>query len=220
MINEPLPEARIMSVTESRATIILCGGQSTRMGFPKPWLPFGPERMLQRVARIVEEVTPHRIVVAAAGMDLPPLPPNVVIVRDEHEARGPLEGLRAGLKAAQACDAVYVTGCDVPLLVPAFITRLFAECGDHNACVPQDEKFSHPLAAVYRPSALAAVERLLAADHRRLTDLLDVIAAKRLPVSQLRDVDPELVSLRNLNQPEDYFAALAAAGLSLTERTQ
>ena len=31
--------------------VVLCGGESRRMGQPKAWLPFGPERMLQRVVR-------------------------------------------------------------------------------------------------------------------------------------------------------------------------
>ena len=32
--------------------IVLCGGRSRRMGGPKAWLPFGPERLLQRVVRL------------------------------------------------------------------------------------------------------------------------------------------------------------------------
>ena len=29
--------------------IVLCGGQSSRMGRPKAWLPFGNETMLERL---------------------------------------------------------------------------------------------------------------------------------------------------------------------------
>ena len=102
--------------------IVLCGGKSTRMGVAKATLPFGPETMLQRVVRLLGTVVSPIVVVAARDQDLPVLPPDVIVTRDEREARGPLEGLRAGLKALPpAVDAAYVTSCDVPLLVPAFV---------------------------------------------------------------------------------------------------
>ena len=36
----------------------------------------------------------------------------------------------------------------------------------------------------------------------------------RSDLSELRNVDPELASLRNLNRPEDYLQALATAGFA------
>ena len=56
------------------AGIVLCGGQSKRMGKPKAWLPFGGELMLPRVVRILRTVVAPVVVVAAPDQDLPPLP--------------------------------------------------------------------------------------------------------------------------------------------------
>ena len=61
--------------------------------------PFGPETMLQRVVRLLGTVVSPIVVVAAREQELPELPADVIVTRDEREARGPLEGLRAGLKA-------------------------------------------------------------------------------------------------------------------------
>ena len=47
--------------------VVLCGGESRRMGRPKAWLPFGPELMLQRVVRLVGTVARPIVVVAAPG---------------------------------------------------------------------------------------------------------------------------------------------------------
>src|SRR4051812_32950647 len=97
--------------------IVLCGGRSTRMGVPKATLPFGPETMLQRVVGLLGGVVSPIVVVAARDQSLPQLPEGVLMTQDEREQRGPLEGLRAGLKALpESVDAAYVTSCDVPLL--------------------------------------------------------------------------------------------------------
>ena len=79
--------------------VILCGGQSRRMGQPKAWLPFGRERLLQRVVRLVSTAAEHVAVVAAPGQELPPLPASVVLARDPVRGKGPLQGLAAGLAA-------------------------------------------------------------------------------------------------------------------------
>src|SRR5882672_3104880 len=114
----PNPKSQIPRV----GGIVLAGGKSTRMGLAKATLPFGPELMLQRVVRLLSQVVQPIVVVAAPGQELPPLPANVLITRDEREGRGPLEGLLAGLTAvAPHSDAAYATSCDVPLLVPGFV---------------------------------------------------------------------------------------------------
>src|SRR5262245_42075162 len=100
--------------------IILCGGQSKRMGQPKAWLPFGGESMLARVVRLVSEIVHPVVVVAASDQVLPPLPSDIQIVRDEEKERGPLQGLAAGLTALQGLvEAAYLSSCDVPFLKPA-----------------------------------------------------------------------------------------------------
>src|SRR2546423_13915019 len=87
------------SVAMRAGGIVLCGGQSKRMGRPKAWLPFAGELMLPRVVRLLEEAVRPIVVVAAPDQEVPPLPPHVAIVRDEEKGRGPLQGLAAGLAA-------------------------------------------------------------------------------------------------------------------------
>src|SRR4051812_49455108 len=107
--------------------IVVCGGKSTRMGAPKATLPFGPETMLQRVVRLLATTVAPIVVVAAREQSLPSLAEPVIVARDERDERGPLEALRAGLKALpESISAAYVTSCDVPLLVPAFVERMIA----------------------------------------------------------------------------------------------
>ena len=189
--------------------IVLCGGKSTRMGAAKATLPFGPETMLQRVVRLLGATVSPVVAVAAQGQELPPLPADVIVTRDERDARGPLEGLRAGLKALpSSVGAAYVTSCDVPLLVPAFVAHMLALLGDDDIAVMEIDGFTHPLSAVYRRSVLPHVESLLAQDRLRPVFLFDAVKTRRVSPDEMRVVDPDLRTLRNLNTKEDYEAAL------------
>jgi molybdenum cofactor guanylyltransferase len=192
--------------------IVLCGGKSTRMGTSKALLPFGPETMLQRVVRILHDVVSPIVVVAAVDQTLPTLPPDVTVTRDEHEGRGPLEGLRAGLKALPTdVDCAYVTSCDVPLLEPAFVRQMLDLAQGHDIAVVEIDGFTHPLSAVYRRTVLPYVEELLADNRLRPAFLFEAVRMRRVRPEQIT-ADPELRTLRNLNTREDYEQALADAG--------
>src|ERR1700679_2845552 len=156
--------------------IVLCGGKSTRMGVSKATLAFGPETMLQRVVRLLGTVVAPVVVVAAREQSLPSLPDDLIITRDEREQRGPLEGLRAGLKALpDSVDIAYVTSCDVPLLVPGFAARMIELLGDYDVAVMEIDGFAHPLSAVYRRDTLPQIESLLEKDKLRPVFLFDAV---------------------------------------------
>jgi molybdopterin-guanine dinucleotide biosynthesis protein A len=197
----------------AEAGIVLCGGKSTRMGSSKALLPFGSETMLQRVVRLLGEVVSPIVVVAAADQDLPALPRDVIVTRDERDARGPLEGLRAGLKALPPhVDAVYVTSCDVPLLIPNFVRQMLELAHGYDIAVMEIDGFTHPLSAVYRRATLPFVEDLLAKDRLRPAFLFELMKTRRVRPEEMT-ADPDLRTLRNLNTREDYERALADAGL-------
>jgi molybdopterin-guanine dinucleotide biosynthesis protein A len=195
------------------AGIVLCGGKSSRMGRPKAWLPFGPEVLLQRVVRVLSEVVSPIVVVAAPNQNLPHLPAGVRIARDDREYLGPLNGLATGLKALHVqTDVVYLSSCDVPFLMPAFVRRVISQIDDALACFPEVGGFIQPLAAAYRPGILPAVQALLSADRLRPVFLVEAVATRILRQADFADVDPSFDSLRNVNTPEDYEAALRDAG--------
>lgn len=194
--------------------IVLCGGRSTRMGRSKALLPFGNEVLLQRVVRVLGDVVGPVIVVAAHAQALPELPPGIRIARDEFESLGPLAGLVTGLAALRdEVDAAFVSACDAPLLTGSFVRRVCERLDDHDIAIPFDGRFPHPLAAVYRTGVETAARELLAQDRHRLLDLLDRTRVRIVTPDELRDIDPDLLSLRNVNTEAEYRAALRDAGL-------
>src|SRR5437660_12603272 len=119
------------------AAVILCGGQSLRMGRPKALLPFGPECLLERVVRLASEAADPIVVVAAPEQELPDLPTRVCLVRDPISGRGPLQGLAAGFGALDSSvDLAFATATDVPFLEPAWITHLVNLIGEADLAIP------------------------------------------------------------------------------------
>lgn len=204
-----------MPAATTVAGIVLCGGRSRRMGQPKHLLPFGGETTLQRVVRVVSSVVSPVVVVASSGQELPELPDDVRIIRDAQEHQGPLAGLCRALTAiADEAEAAYLTGCDVPLLKAEFIREIMSRLTEQDdAVVPVDDRFLHPLAGVYRCRLLPLGERLVEADELRPRSLIESCRTVRLHVDELRCVDPELDSLRNMNTREDYDQLLDRAGI-------
>jgi molybdopterin-guanine dinucleotide biosynthesis protein A len=186
------------------AGIVLAGGRSRRMGTPKAWLDWHGSTLLRRACGIVARGTSGPVVVVRApGQELPPLPGGVRVVEDAREGRGPLQGILAGLEATDA-DVAFVASVDLPFLHPGFVAAVCAAVGpDTDVAVPLLGGFRQPLAAAYRPSIAPVVEELVAADRMKPAFLFERVRTRWL------ETLPHPESIRNVNEPADYEAALA-----------
>ena len=202
---------------EPCAGLILCGGDSRRMGKSKAWLPFGDEPLLSRVVRQLSEAIAPIVVVGAADVPLPPLPAGVEYLCDRRPDRGLFEGLCVGLSAL-ACHApaAFVVGCDYPFVASVFIERLVTLSARHDAAVVRVDGRLHPLAAVYRTSLVANIDELLGSGRSALLDLITQSNVRLVEPTELADLPSPLASLQNVNTPEEYAAALAQAGFAAT----
>jgi molybdopterin-guanine dinucleotide biosynthesis protein A len=202
------------------AGIVLAGGRSTRMGRPKATLDWHGSTLLRRAAGIVgRAVDGPVVVVRAAGHELPSLPAGIETAQDERDARGPLQGIAAGLaRVGDRADAVFVCGVDAPLLHPALIAAVVAALASDeqlDAALPVAHGFPHPLAAAYRTRVAAHIDDLLEHDVLGTRPLFERCRVRRLDEAALladpavAEHDPQLRSLHNLNTRAEYEAARA-----------
>ena len=193
--------------------VVLCGGESRRMGRPKAWLQFGGTTLLEHVVQLVGTVAAPVVVAAAPGQSLPQLPGDITVVRDSVAGRGPLAGVAAALAALpQTVTFAYVTAVDSPLLKPAWIVRLTELIGECALAIPRIDGQYYPLAALYRPAAVrSAIERLLA-EGRGPVSIADCVRTRSVTAEELHEVDPTLATLRNINTPDEYQQVLLACG--------
>jgi molybdopterin-guanine dinucleotide biosynthesis protein A len=175
------------------------------MGTPKAALDWHGTTLLRRICGIVARGTGGPVVVVRApGQELPGLPEGVRVVEDQREGRGPLQGILAGLQAVDA-EVAFVSSVDLPLLHPRFVAAVCrAAAGDGvDVAVPQLAGHRQPLAAAYRPALAPLVAELVEEDLMKPAFLFERCATLWL------DDLPHPESVRNLNEPADYEAALA-----------
>ena len=204
----------------SFAGVVLCGGQSSRMGRSKADLEFGDETMLQRVVRLLSAVVDQIVIVAADEQAIPNFATaecSVSVARDQLKFAGPLAGMTVGLdhllhNATTSSAAAYVTSCDVPLLNSDFVQELFDRIENYDIVVPVDERHMHPLSAVYRVKVAPQMQGLIAQGERRPRALFDLVRTLQIPTASLAHIDEGLMTLANLNSPADYADALDKAG--------
>jgi molybdopterin-guanine dinucleotide biosynthesis protein A len=142
--------------------VVLAGGQSTRMGQDKAWLPFRGHPLIAHQIETVRQIRPGEILVSGRrGTDYGQL--ECRILQDEVANRGPLEGIRQALSTASA-DLLLVLAVDMPLMTTAFLTRLVRRCTPEVGCVPRLNGRYEALAAIYPVSALPVIESMFARD--------------------------------------------------------
>ncbi|HPE63673.1 MAG TPA: molybdenum cofactor guanylyltransferase [Methanothrix sp.] len=194
-----------------RSCVILAGGAGRRIGSEKAFLEFCGSTMIERTVEIVGGVVDDLVVVARDEkqlLRLEPLVPDARLTVDPVQGFGPVAGLAAGMAAARGERALAVA-CDLPFLNPDVLELLFDLDEGYDAAIPvQEGDLMEPLHAVYRTDIMArACEDALARGMLRIRAPLEGLSAKFVSVELLRPLDPELLSLFNLNTEEDLAEA-------------
>lgn len=186
---------------EDLAAVVLVGGASRRMGRDKAHLPHpssGVPLLVHQLRIVAELARPPVMVSARQGQTLPPLPPNVIRIDDDGVA-GPLGGMVAALRQAEAVHLL-VVAVDLPFLTTAVLQRLAAAIhGPHHGVYAQSPAGPEPLVSIVPIELLAALTAALArGEHSPRLLFTGRLAPVMKPVG-FDTADP----FRNWNRPND-----------------
>lgn len=208
----------VASATGQVVAAVVAGGQGTRLGgCRKGQLTIGGRTILERQLAVLRPLFPRILLVSNDAPDEAEalVAPDVFRVADRGPpGLGPLAGIDAVLSALRAHEqaAVCVAG-DMPFLHPAVLTLLRDHPSRVAALVASAGGHPEPLCARYTRACGPAVAAALATGHLRTAALLSAVTAELIPESALRVLDPALLTLENLNTPDDLarLEALAQA---------
>jgi molybdopterin-guanine dinucleotide biosynthesis protein A len=195
-----------MALMESLDGVVLAGGASRRLGVDKALLQFDDGPLLCIVVKRLAQVCPRVLVAVDRADRYRHLGLAVDFVTDESPGLGPLAGLQAALRAGRM-EHTLVVACDLPFLNPALLRHMAQLPRTYDALVPRWLGRWQPLHAVYARSCLAVVDKLLASGGGSMHDLLDRVQVQALDEDELRRLDPQGLSLINLNTPADVKRA-------------
>lgn len=201
----------MVSRSETAVTaVILAGGYGRRMGEDKALLPWGAGTTLDQVAEICRAVAESVWVVRRPDQQSVQ---GVQVTHDLHPGDGPLAGLESALSVSRT-DWTLVVPIDAPRLQAGLLRRLAnhacAAPPGTQAVVPLFEGKHHPLCAVYHASAREVVTEQLENGQRRVMDALQRLSVVYVEQAAWIDTDPQGLSFRMMNTPEEYRAALSA----------
>lgn len=196
------------------AGLILCGGKSSRMGFDKAALRFGPRPLLDLVLERMRQVAGPVVVSLAAGAAPPRLPEGVRTIRDDAPEQGPLRGLLQGFRAlAGHAEQVIVMPVDMPFFTPPWMERLISGLNGHRACMYKWEGFANALTAAYRLDLLPKLEALAAGGRMRPMFISEGEPTRVLTVESLWREGEGPPPLLDMDSPDAYRRALLMASI-------
>jgi molybdenum cofactor guanylyltransferase len=210
-MKKTVPEKEKM---ETRSAIVLAGGKGRRMGMVEKTLleiegKTIIERLLESLFRVVDEVI---LSVRDSTQEknlrqiIEKFPSHEIhFCFDNLKDAGPLEGIRAGLTMSRS-EYSFVCAGDMPFVNSGVVDLLFKKASGHDAALPREEneKFE-PLHAVYSKNMIPEIEKAFERGKRSvLTPVFEMKDVVFVEISEIRKLDPELRTLKNLNTLEDF----------------
>jgi molybdopterin-guanine dinucleotide biosynthesis protein A len=189
------------------AGIILAGGLGTRMGHvKKAFLDIGGRTILERLLAVYRPLFPDVRIAARQAEDFAAY--GLPVALDRFEARSSLTGIHAGLTDMPAGHGFF-SACDAPFLQPGLVSRLLARVRpEDDVVVPvKEDGYTEPLTAVYSKRCLPFIAAQLEGGNYRIIHFFDHVRVRLVPVADLREGDPDLLSFLNVNRPETLAEA-------------
>jgi molybdopterin-guanine dinucleotide biosynthesis protein A len=193
------------SFSDKCSGVVLAGGMSTRLnGRDKALIAVRGKPILDHILSVYSEIFSEIILVTNTPQAY--LGWNVLTVTDLFPVRSSLTGIHTGLFYASR-PFIFVSACDAPFLKPELVHLLVSHARSGvDAVMPETSKGLEPLCAVYSRSCLNAVAAHIREEKFKIQLVFRKSRIHRIPETQLRKADPDLISFININTPEDLLS--------------
>jgi molybdopterin-guanine dinucleotide biosynthesis protein A len=168
----------------------------------KALLPYCGELFIERIYRQLSACFQEVILVTNTPELYRFLPCRMV--PDVFPGMGSLAGIHSGLTHSET-PYIFTVACDMPHLNVDLITDLVSRADCCDAVIPESAGGLEPLHAVYGKSCLPFIEKALPEGKRRVVECLDWDRVVVVNKEDVAAIDPEFLSFRNINTPEEYF---------------
>jgi molybdopterin-guanine dinucleotide biosynthesis protein A len=185
---------RKWTLQEQATAIIMAGGDSRRMGIDKSMLLIKGRPIIEHICRQLRGTFSQILISSDEVEKLAFL--GFKIIPDKMPGQGPLMGIASALEAS-ANELNFVVACDIPYIDIRLVRKMLTEAQTSDMVIPTtgNEKYE-PLFAVYRKSAIEAINQVLSSGARKISDAFAHCNVKYIKL--------ETKQFTNLNTIEEY----------------
>jgi molybdopterin-guanine dinucleotide biosynthesis protein A len=180
---------------------ILAGGKSVRYGRNKALEVFHGERLIDRA---VESLRPFCDPILVVCNDLSLYHDvRATLVQDIIPQQGPLVGIYTALLFSPN-DWILTRATDMPFLAPELLRMMLELKEGFDVVVPLYKDWYEPLFALYHRRCIPSIATHVEAGERQAISFYGKVKVKAMEEKVWRGADPEGLSFRNINTPEDW----------------
>ena len=174
-------------------TIILAGGKSTRMGFPKGLAEINSVKMIEHVLAVSEKISTNIMIITNDDsynyLGLP-------VYEDMIKECGPIGGIYTGLTHSTT-DCNLVVACDMPFVSEVLVHKLLEFFEGHDSVVPSVDNILEPLCALYHKRITLFLKQAIDKKEYSVYKALRLLAAKEIVCPA------NTPTFMNINTPDD-----------------
>lgn len=185
--------------------IILAGGNSTRMTFPKEYIELEEKYLVHNSIEVLKNIFEDIVVVSNNKEHYKDL--KVRVVRDIFYKKGPMAGLHSGLCYSDT-EFSFLTACDMPNMDEKFIKFLISKLDvnfDGLVCLSEEGKIL-PMNGIYKNSLKKNLRDELIKDNRKFVRFIEDNNFKFLKYEDWKIFDEKNIfeNLNTINELEKY----------------
>ena len=189
-----------MPDNETKITgVILAGGRASRMGdIDKGLVNLNGLPLIEHVINALKPQVFELLINANRHLDRYEQYGYPVVPDQTDDYLGPLSGILASLQAAKT-DYIFTTPCDVPLLYPEIVQRMWDKVSSQTSqpCVAHDGQRIQPLFTLLHTSLIDNLQQFLNSGERKA----EIWVTRLNPI--IVDFSDQSECFININQPDD-----------------
>ena len=177
--------------------IILAGGNSVRMTFPKEYIEIEEKYLVHNSIEVLKNIFDDIVIVSNDKEHYKDL--KVRVVRDIFYKKGPMAGLHSGLCYSES-EFSFLTACDMPNIDEKFIRFMISKLDknfDGLICLSENGKFL-PMNGIYKNSLKENLREELIKDNRKFVRFIEDNNFKFLKYEEWKNFDKKNI-FENLN---------------------
>lgn len=190
--------------------VVLAGGKSRRMGRNKSLMPFQGKALITQATDVLSALFPEVVIVCDALSHSEKIYAQLPfrVLCDQTAGLGPIAGIETALQSLPG-KGLFVVAADMPFLKHRVIKEMLSHVTGYDLVIPKLEGRLHPLHAFYAPTCLPNIREAIRSKTLALHLLSTQVRTCFFPEEIFRKIDPDLISVFNINTPKTLTEAEA-----------